>query len=90
MTGFEHTAAAHLLYEGREDDGLRVIAALRARYDGRRRSPFDEAECGHHYARAMAAWAHVLSPDRLRVTMPCPDAALSPRADERRWFWSTG
>jgi len=28
---------------------------------GRKRSPFDEAECGHHYARAMAAWAEVLA-----------------------------
>jgi len=28
---------------------------------GRKRSPFDEAECGHHYARAMSAWAEVLA-----------------------------
>ena len=43
------------------EDGLRCIAAIRARYDGRKRSPFDEAECGHHYARAMASWAAVLA-----------------------------
>jgi hypothetical protein len=29
---------------------------VRDRYDGRKRNPFDEAECGHHYARALAAW----------------------------------
>jgi hypothetical protein len=44
-----------------EREGLRVVADVRARYDGRRRSPFDEAECGHHYARAMASWTTVLA-----------------------------
>ncbi len=61
MTGFEYTAAVHMLYEGQRDEGLRVIEAIRARYDGQRRSPFDEAECGHHYARAMASWAAMLA-----------------------------
>jgi len=61
MTGFEYTAAIGMLQEGMETDGLRLIEAIRARYDGRRRSPFNEAECGHHYARAMASWAAVLA-----------------------------
>ena len=30
---------------------------IRSRFDGRRRNPFDETECGHHYARALAAWS---------------------------------
>ncbi|MBE3071315.1 MAG: hypothetical protein IMZ66_13855, partial [Planctomycetes bacterium] len=59
MTGFEYTAAVGMLQEGMTADGLKVIAAVRHRYDGARRSPFDEAECGHHYARAMASWAAV-------------------------------
>jgi uncharacterized protein (DUF608 family) len=61
MTGFEYAAAVHMLYEGQVDDGLKCISAIRARYDGLRRNPFDEAECGHHYARAMASWAAVLA-----------------------------
>ncbi len=59
MTGFEYTAAVGLLYEGDVESGLEVIRNIRARYDGKKRSPFDEAECGHHYARAMASWAAV-------------------------------
>ncbi|HUV93468.1 MAG TPA: GH116 family glycosyl hydrolase, partial [Anaerolineae bacterium] len=61
MTGFEYAASVHMLYEGLTDMGLRCISAIRARYDGLRRNPFDEAECGHHYARAMASWAAVLA-----------------------------
>ncbi len=60
MTGFEYTAAIGLLQEGEIAKGLEMIAAVRDRYDGKRRNPFDEAECGHHYARAMATWAAVL------------------------------
>ena len=86
MTGFEYQAAAHMIYEGLEQEGLRVIEAIRARYDGRKRSPWDEAECGHHYARAMASWAAVLALTGFRwdgveqahlAPLPTPNAPAS-------------
>ena len=61
MTGFEYTAAVGMIYEGMEEEGLQVMQNIRDRYDGAKRSPFDEAECGHHYARAMASWASVVA-----------------------------
>jgi non-lysosomal glucosylceramidase len=61
MTGFEHSTAVHMLYEGMEEEGLECIAAIRERYDGRRRNPYDEAECGHHYVRALASWGGILA-----------------------------
>jgi uncharacterized protein (DUF608 family) len=61
MTGFEYTLAAGLAYEGAEDEACAIVRDVRARYDGCKRNPFDEAECGHHYARAMASWAMVLA-----------------------------
>ena len=61
MTGFEYTAAIGMLYEGQTEAGLKCIENIRDRYDGRKRSPFNEAECGHHYARAMTSWAAVLA-----------------------------
>ena len=61
MTGFEYTAAVGMLYEGQIQDGLKCIKNVRDRYDGRKRSPFDEAECGHHYGRAMASWSALLA-----------------------------
>ena len=32
-----------------------------ARFDGERRNPWDEPECGHHYARAMSAWSPLVA-----------------------------
>lgn len=61
MTGFEHTLAAHLMYEGMTEEGVELVGHIRSRYDGKKRNPFNEAECGHHYARAMAAWAEWLA-----------------------------
>ena len=61
MTGFEYSTAVHMLYAGLEEEGLECFAAVRERYDGRRRNPFDEAECGHHYARALASWGGLLA-----------------------------
>tara|TARA_B100000809_G_scaffold244693_1_gene270836 strand:- start:1027 stop:3609 length:2583 start_codon:yes stop_codon:yes gene_type:complete len=61
MTGFEYSTAVHMLFAGMDEVGLECFAAIRDRYDGRRRNPYDEAECGHHYARALASWGGVLA-----------------------------
>jgi non-lysosomal glucosylceramidase len=61
MTGFEYVAAIGLLYEDEQETGLQCIEAIRDRYDGRKRNPFNEAQCGHHYARAMASWAAIVA-----------------------------
>src|SRR4028118_117982 len=42
MTGFEYTAAIGMMYEGQGEAALKCIEAVRARYDGHKRSPFDE------------------------------------------------
>ena len=61
MTGFEYCAAVGMKYEGMDEEALKCITSIRNRFDGAKRNPFDEAECGHHYARAMASWAGVLA-----------------------------
>lgn len=55
-TGIEYQVAAHLMMTGQIKEGLKIVRALRQRYDGRWRNPFDEYECGHWYARAMASY----------------------------------
>jgi uncharacterized protein (DUF608 family) len=88
MTGFEYTAAVGMLYEGLEDEGLKCIRMIRARYDGRRRNPFDEAECGHHYARAMASWAAILAITGFHYSAVTKTLKLASRPG--RYPWSTG
>lgn len=56
-TGVEYQVAAHCLYEGLTEEALRIVAGVRERYDGTRRNPFNEVECGDHYVRAMAGWS---------------------------------
>jgi len=56
-TGIEYQVASHLLLMGAVREGLEIVRACRARYDGRIRNPFNEYECGHWYARAMASYA---------------------------------
>ena len=88
MTGFEYTAAVGMLYEGMVEEGLRCVQAIRSRYDGRKRSPFDEAECGHHYARAMASWAAVLALTGFRYS--AVSRTMCFRSGSGLHFWSTG
>jgi uncharacterized protein (DUF608 family) len=60
-TGIEYQVASHLIYEGLLEEGLSIVKAVRDRYDGLRRNPWDEVECGHHYARAMSSWGVLLA-----------------------------
>ncbi len=60
-TGIEYQVAAHLIYEGFLDEGLAIVRAARARHDGLRRNPWNEFECGDHYARAMSSWSLLLA-----------------------------
>jgi len=88
MTGFEYTAGNGMLYEGMEDEGLKVITNIRDRYDGRKRSPFDEAECGHHYARAMTAYGAVLALTGFHYSGV--EKVMKFKAMVGEYFWANG
>jgi hypothetical protein len=60
-TGVEYQVAAHLVYEGFVAEGLAIVQAARGRHDGVRRNPWNEFECGDHYARAMSSWSLLLA-----------------------------
>ena len=75
---------------GESEDGLRCMAAVRDRCDGHRRNPFDEAECGHHYVRAMASWAAVLACSGFQYSARTKTLQFRAGPSRRRHFWSTG
>ena len=49
-----------MIYENMNTEALNIISDVRNRYDGYKRNPFNEEECGNHYARAMASWSALL------------------------------
>ena len=57
MTGFEYQVAVHMIQEGMIEEGLTVVKAIRGRYDGEKRNPWSEIECGSNYARSMASYS---------------------------------
>ena len=88
MTGFEYCAAVSMLYEGMEDGALTCIRAIRDRFDGAKRNPFSEAECGHHYARSMASWAAVLALSDFHYSGV--EQQMSFTSQPGTYFWSNG
>ncbi len=91
-TGIEYQFAGHLMYEGFVDEGLTVVKAVRDRYDGKRRNPYNEVECGDHYARALASWSHILALSGYRYSAPARTLSFAPALGGKRFrtFWSTG
>jgi len=67
---------------------LKCIASIRNRYDGMKRSPFDEAECGHHYGRAMISWAGLLALTGFHYSAVNQEMIFAPK--DGNYFWSTG
>ncbi len=61
MNGFEYQAAGHMLWEGLTLEGLAVTRAVHDRYHASRRNPWNEVECGDHYARSMASYGVYLA-----------------------------
>jgi uncharacterized protein (DUF608 family) len=57
MHGFEYQVAAHMIQAGMVPQGLEIVRAVRDRYDGEKRNPWNEIECGSNYARSMASYA---------------------------------
>ncbi|HSW45878.1 MAG TPA: GH116 family glycosyl-hydrolase [Phycisphaerae bacterium] len=91
-TGIEYQVAAHLMYHGLIDEGLTIVKAVRDRYDGEKRNPWNEIECGHHYARAMASWSLIPALSGYRYSAPQGMIGFDPRISPEDFacFFSTG
>jgi len=55
-TGIEYQVAGHMINEGMLEEGLSIIRGIHERYHPSKHNPYNEVECGDHYARAMASW----------------------------------
>lgn len=88
MHGFEYQAACHMIIRGMEEEGLRCVRAVRERYDGVRRNPYNEIECGSNYARSMASYALLLAYSGFRFNMYEKRVGFSPLKGDGSFFWS--
>lgn len=92
MTGYEYQVASHMIYEGLLAEGIEIVEAIRERYDGRRRNPWNEIECGSHYARALASFSLLWALAGFEYDMTRHYVGFNPRIMPQafRTFWSVG
>lgn len=90
--GVEYQVASHLIYAGLLAEGMAIVTGARKRHGGSQRNPFDECECGHHYARSMASYALLLALSGFHYSAPDQRIAFDPRlaADNFRTFFCVG
>jgi uncharacterized protein (DUF608 family) len=90
FTGTEYQVAALMLAEGLTQEGLTLVRSIHDRYDGVKRNPWNEIECGDHYARAMAAWGCLLGVSRYVYDGPAGRIGFAPRItpNEFKCFFS--
>jgi hypothetical protein len=79
MNGFEYQAAGHMIWEGMVQEGLAVTRAIHDRYHPSRRNPWNEVECGDHYARSMASYGVFLAACGYEYHGPKRFLAFAPR-----------
>lgn len=85
MTGFEYAFVDSLLQCGME--ALEIVSAIRGRYDGKKRNPWAEIECGASYARAMASYALLLTYSGFRFDAVKGEIGFAP-IRHGTYFWS--
>jgi uncharacterized protein (DUF608 family) len=79
MNGFEYQVAGHMLWEGMVTEGLAVTRMIHDRYHAARRNPWNEVECGDHYARSMASYGVYLAACGFEHHGPKGHLAFAPR-----------
>lgn len=79
MNGFEYQVAGHMIWEGMVDEGLAVTRAVHERYHASRRNPWNEIECGDHYARSMASYGVYLATCGFEYHGPKQHIGFAPR-----------
>jgi len=91
-TGQEYLVAALMMNWGMVKEGVECVENVRSRYDGEKRNPWDEPECGHHYARAMSSWSTVLALSGFVYDGTTGSIVATPRIAHEDFtsFWSTG
>ena len=92
MNGFEYALAGTLIACGRLEEGLAVAKAVRDKYNGANRNPYNEIECGSNYARSMASYALIPLLAGFSFDMPHGALGFAPKiaGNDFSCVWSAG
>jgi uncharacterized protein (DUF608 family) len=77
--GIEHQVAGHMLWEGMITEGLAIERAIHDRYHPSHCNPWNETECGDHYARSMASYGVFIGACGFEYNGPKGTLAFAPR-----------
>ena len=89
-TGIEYQVASALLHRSMIREGLSILRGVDDRYDGKRHNPWNEVECGDHYARALASWGCLIAVSGFVYDGPAGRLGFAPRwqAENFRAFFT--
>jgi non-lysosomal glucosylceramidase len=79
FAGIEHHVAGHMIWEGMLMEGLALERAVHDRYHPLKRNPWNEVECGDHYARSMASYGVFIAMSGFEYHGPKGTMAFAPR-----------
>ncbi|RLG93652.1 hypothetical protein DRO37_07675 [Candidatus Bathyarchaeota archaeon] len=91
--GCEYAVASLMIQEGLIEEGLEIVKAVRGRFDGEKRNPWNEFECGSNYARSMSSYALLLALSGLKFDMVNLRIEIDPPRlinNRFRCFWCLG
>jgi len=91
--GCEYAVASLMIQEGLIDEGLKIVKAVRERFDGEKRNPWNEFECGSNYARSMSSYILLLALSGLKFDMVNNRVEINPPRlinGHFKCFWSLG
>lgn len=82
-TGIEYQVATNMIYEGMVDEGLSLIKSIHQRYNPAKHNPWNEIECGDHYARALASWGVLVALQGYQYDGPQKMLSIDPVKKEK-------
>jgi len=78
-TGIEYQVAGHMAWEGMVTEALAICRGIHDRYHPSKHNPWNEVECGDHYARGMASWGVLIGLSGFELHGPAGRIGFAPR-----------
>jgi non-lysosomal glucosylceramidase len=81
-TGIEYQVATNMIYEDMMEEALSIVKAVHDRYSPAKHNPWNEIECGDHYARALASWGILVALEDFFYNGPEKNLKFAPKMNQ--------